>query len=75
MCSQPFIVDYARLTMKCKMNSFDPGNILSPKHLRFGTRLMVKNPFIGLKSRHLNSEDDFGMKTASNRKNKTTFTP
>ena len=37
--------------------------------------LMVKNPFIGLKSRHLNSEDDFGMKTASNRKNKTTFTP
>ena len=36
-------------------------------HLKLGNRLMVKNPFIGLKSRHLNSEDDFGMKTTSNR--------
>ena len=61
--------------MKCKMNSFDPGNILSPKNLQLGPRLMVLNPFLGLKSRHLNSEDDFGMKTAPNRKNKTTFTP
>ena len=57
------------------MNSFDPGNILSPKNLQLGPRLMVLNPFIGLKSGHLNSEDDFGMKTAPNRKNKTTFTP
>ena len=61
--------------MKCKMNSFDPGNILSPKNLQLGPRLIVINPFIGLKSGHLNSEDDFGMKTAPNRKNKTTFTP
>ena len=55
------------------MNSFDPGNILSPKNLQLGPRLIVINPFIGLKSRHLNSEDDFGMKTASNLKNNTIF--
>ena len=36
--------------------------------------LMVKNPFEGLKSRHLNSEAVFSMKTASNLKNNTTFT-
>ena len=57
------------------MNSFEPGNILSTKNLQLGPRLMVINPFIGLKSGHLNSEDDLGMKTALNRKNKTTFTP
>ena len=57
------------------MNSFGPGNILSPKNLQLGPRLIVINPFIGLKSGHLNSEDDFGMKTASKWKNKTTFTP
>ena len=60
--------------MKCKMDSFEPGNILSPKNLQLGPRLMVLNPFIGLKSGHLNSEDDFGMKTAPNRKNNSTFT-
>ena len=61
--------------MKCKMNSFDLRNILRPKNVQLGPRLMVLNAFLGLKSRHLNSEDDFGMKTAPNRKNKTTFTP
>ena len=61
--------------MKWKMDPFDLENILSTKNLQLRARLMVKNPFLGLKSRHLTLEADFGMKTASKWKNNTTFTP
>ena len=65
----------AQLTMKCKMDPFDLENILSTKNLQLRARLIVKNPFLGLKSGHLTLEADFGMKTASKWKNNTTFTP
>ena len=57
------------------MDPFDLENILSTKNLQLRARLIVKNPFLGLKSGHLTLEADFGMKTASKWKNKTTFTP
>ena len=57
-----------------QINFFDLKDILECKHLSLKHLLVFENPYEGLKFSHLISEAVFGMKTALNPKNNTTFT-